>query len=346
MLGQTRAAAAALSYCPIASASPPSPTKAQTERSTPPHKLCYRHSVSDLDHLRALRAFEAAARKLSYVDAARELHVTPAAIGQQVRALETWAGVALFHRTKAGTARLSLTKEAHFLLPELSGGFDRIAEAVRRLRQGASRPAVTVALTPAFAAGWLLPRLDLFRAEHPDIDLRLDIADAPTNYARAGIDIGVRFGPGHWPGLTALLLRSEQVVPVCAPALANGTRPLRAVADLGHHTLIQDTTVAIAAGVPDWRAWLDRADHPGLAAASELRVNASAAAIQAAIAGQGIVLARTLLVADDIIAGRLVCPFDDPPWPLRWAWYVVRPIERTSLQTDAFLAWLLTQART
>ena len=303
----------------------------------------YAEMVGTLDHLLALRAFEAAARNGSYVAAARELNVTPAAVGQQVRALEASLGLALFRRSKAGASRLALTDDARAALPDLDQGFARIAAALRRLRQDRQRAALTIAVAPAFAALWLLPRLDAFRAAHPEVDLRLDISDAVADYARGGIDLGVRFGAGAWDGLAALLLSNDRVFPVCAPALLDGPRPLRLPADLCSHTLIHDTTVPAGAGAPDWRAWLAARGCEGVDAAKGLRVNATAAAVQAAIAGQGVALGRGLLVADDLAAGRLVRPFAEAGVQLRWAWHVVHPMQAGSAARTA-AGWLVAQA--
>ena len=300
--------------------------------------------MGSLDHLLALRAFEAAARNGSYVAAARELNVTPAAVGQQVRALEASLGVPLFRRAKAGASRLTLTEEAHAVLPDLREGFERVAIALRHLRQDRRRASLTVAVSPAFAALWLLRRLGAFRAAHPQVDLRLDIADAAADYRRAGIDLGVRFGPGRWDGFAASLLSDDEVFPVCAPALLDGPRPLHAPADLGGHTLVHDTTVAVDAGVPDWRAWLTTVGCEGIDAANGLRVNATAAAVQAAVAGQGVALGRGLLEPQDLAARRLVRPFAHAGMRLRWGWYVVRPVQITSAAADAVTAWLLAQA--
>ena len=300
--------------------------------------------MGNLDHLMALRAFEAAARNGSYVAAARELNVTPAAIGKQVRALEASLGIALFRRSKAGAARLSLTDQARAALPDLGEGFIRLAAGLRQLRQERGHATLTLAVTQAFAALWLLPRLDGFRTAHPGLALRLDVSDGVADYRSAGIDLGVRFGPGRWPGLAARLLAHDDAFPVCAPSLLDGPERLREPADLVRHTLIHDTAVHPDAGVPDWPTWLAAAGCSAVRSGADLHANATAACVQAAVAGQGVALGRGLLVADALAQGRLVRPFLAPSPSLRWSWFVVRPVEPETGTTDAVTAWLLAEA--
>src|SRR5262245_6426216 len=158
------------------------------------------------NHLNALRAFEAAARHLSYVAAAEELNVTPAAVGSLVRGLEAIVGVELFHRATAGPARLELTEAARAVLPELQSGFDHLSVAFERLK--AARGQITIGLTvpPAFADKWLLPRVERFTADHPSFELRVDTGGRLVDFAAERMDVGIRYGAGRWPGLVATFL--------------------------------------------------------------------------------------------------------------------------------------------
>src|SRR5215469_5215432 len=190
------------------------------------------------NHLNALRAFEAVARHLSYVAAADELNVTPAAVGSLVRGLEAVIGVELFHRSQAGPARLELTEAAQAVLPELQAGFDHLTVAFERLK--ASRGQITISLTvpPAFADKWLLPRVERFATHHPLYDLRIDTSGRLVDFAAERMDVGIRYGGGRWPGLASTFLLRDAFFPVCSPALREGANPLRGPGDLRHATLI------------------------------------------------------------------------------------------------------------
>jgi LysR family glycine cleavage system transcriptional activator len=172
-----------------------------------------------LAYLNALRAFEASARHGSFSGAARELNVTAAAVGQLVRGLEDWIGSPLFHRSPSGQSRLVPTESAARGLPDIRAGLDRLSLGLERLREATASGVLTVAVSPAIAAKWMLPRIDRFQAQWPNTDVRLDTGLKLIDYAAQGIDIGVRYGGGHWTGLTAEKLMDEQVFPVCSPAL-------------------------------------------------------------------------------------------------------------------------------
>ncbi len=297
-------------------------------------------------HLNALRAFEASARHQSFAAAAAELHVTPAAVGQLVRTLEDWLGTPVFHRASSGRARLVPTEAAARALPELRAGFDRLSLGMERLREGSSRGVLTVTVSPAFAAKWLLPRLERFQAECPDTDIRLDTSLKPVDFALQRIDIGVRYGAGHWPGLQAERLLDEEVYPVCSPMLLQKHRRLRKPADLVGETLIHDLSMEGDASFPTWSTWLRHARVAHQAAVSRgLRINNSAAVLQAAIDRQGVALARSVMAHDDVASGRLVrlCPSIRMASPL--SYYVVyRADPAGSPRIEAFRQWLLGEA--
>ena len=291
--------------------------------------------------LTGLRAFEAAARHLSFARAAEELHVTPTAIGQHVRALEEWLGVRLFKRVSKG---LALTDDAVAVLPDVRDAFDRLASATHRLRAGASRGVVTVTVSPSFGAKWLMPRLERFRALQPGIDLRLDVSERLADFAREDVDVGVRFGGGRYPDLVSTLLMREDVFPVCSPALARADLPLRRPEDLAHHTLVHDATISYD-DFPTWRGWLRSVGLPQLAPAAELHLNSSLLATQAAVSGQGVALGRSIVVADDLAAGRLIRPFGDLRCPVGSAYHVVHRADAVRTpRVAAFVAWLVAEA--
>jgi LysR family transcriptional regulator, glycine cleavage system transcriptional activator len=298
------------------------------------------------NHLNALRAFEAAARHLSYVAAADELNVTPAAVGSLVRTLEAVVGVELFHRSQAGPARLVLTEAAQAALPELQAGFDHLTAAFERLK--ASRGIITINITvpPAFADKWLLPRVERFAANHPLYDLRIDTSGRLVDFAAERMDLGIRYGGGRWPGLKSTFLLRDAFFPVCSPALLEGPHPLRGPEDLKHHTLIHDRSMALENAFPTWRTWLQAAGFPNINCDRGLQINDSAAAYQAAMNGSGVALGRTTLVALDLEASRLVRPFGDA-LDCELAYYVVhRPRADDDPGIAAFKDWICTEAKT
>jgi LysR family glycine cleavage system transcriptional activator len=207
----------------------------------------------NLPPLNSLRAFEAAARHLSFTKAAEELHVTPAAISHQIKALEEQLGVPLFRRL---TRALRLTEAGQAALPPMRDGFDRLADAVDLLRAHEESGAITVSLDPSFAAKWLVPRLDRFRAAHPDLDLRLDATDKLADFQRDNVDLAIRYGGGNYPGLEVERLLSEEIFPVCSPKLLEGSAPLAQPGDLRHHTLIHLEWDSEDVTAPTWRMWL------------------------------------------------------------------------------------------
>ncbi len=296
------------------------------------------------DHLNALRAFEAAARHRSFVAAAEELYVTPAAVGQLVRGLESALNVSLFHRASTGPARLELTDEARAVLPDVQAGLDRLSLALQKLRAGPASEAIKVTLPPAFADKWLLPRLERFQARHPEIVLHLETTGKLVDFKSERVDVGIRYGAGKWHGLKATYLLRDDFFPVCSPALVAGSPPLATPDDLRHHTLIHDLSMGAEERFPTWESWLEAAGYGGLQASRGVRINDSAAAIQAAINGAGVALGRTSLVQDDLALGRLVRPFG-PSQSCDFSYYMVQPSARTSsIGVDAFLAWLQEEA--
>jgi LysR family glycine cleavage system transcriptional activator len=297
-------------------------------------------------HLNALRAFEASARHQSFAAAASELNVTPAAVGQLVRTLEDWLGTPLFHRATSGRARLVPTEAAERALPDLRTGFDRLSLALDRLREGSPRSVLTVTVSPAFAAKWLLPRLESFQSECPETDIRLDTSLKPVDFVAQRIDIGVRYGAGHWPGLQADKLLDEEVFPVCSPLLKQKARRLHKPADLLGETLVHDLSMAADEGFPTWNSWLRTAGvtHP-VTTARGLKINNAAAVLQAAIDGQGVALARSVMAHDDIASGRLLRLFPSIRLASPLSYYVVYRAECADMPcAQRFRQWLLRQA--
>ncbi len=296
-----------------------------------------------LPPLNALRAFEAAARHLSFTQAAEELAVTQAAVSHQVKALEAHLGVPLFRRLNRA---LALTEAGRSLLPPAREAFDLLDAAARRLRQAEAGGPLRVSVLTSFASKWLLPRLARFRAQHPDIDVLVSADDRLADLERDEIDVGIRYGAGGYPGLRVDWLMGDEILPVCAPGLCEGPRPLRAPEDLRHHTLLHDE-VSGTADSPDWRVWFEAAGlaDSGIDPERGPGYSHMAMVLEAAVAGEGVALGRLSLAGDDLEAGRLVCPFG-PRLRTRFAYWVVSsPALAERPKVRAFRRWVIAEAR-
>lgn len=294
-------------------------------------------------HLNALRAFEASARHQSFSAAAAELHVTPAAVGQLVRTLEDWLGTPLFLRNTSGKTRLVTTEAAEQALPDVRAGFDRLALGLERLKEQSTSGVLTVTVSPAFAAKWLLSRIDRFQSAWPDTDVRLDTSLKAVDFVVQRIDIGVRYGLGSWPGLTAERLMEEEVYPVCSPRLLR-ERSFGHPADLIGETLIHDLSMDSHADFPTWEAWLHKSGVDKVSVKRGMKINNSAAVLQAAAEGHGIALARSVMARDDLSSGRLVRLFPEITFPSPLAYYIVfRPECSTKPKLMAFRDWLINE---
>lgn len=292
-------------------------------------------------HLNALRAFEASARHQSFSAAAAELNVTPAAVGQLVRTLEGWLGTPLFHRSASGRVRLVLTEAAERAIPEIRAGFDRLTLGLEKLKEGSTSGVLTVTVSPAFAAKWLLPRIDNFHSAWPDTDVRLDTNLRAVDFVNQRIDIGVRYGAGEWTGLVAEKLMEEEVYPVCSPNLSTEEFRVPTLESLTQQTLIHDLSMDSHTGFPTWDSWLRMAGVAGASTARGMKINNSAAVLQAAIDGQGIALARSVMARDDLAAGRLMRLFPEIKFESTLAYYVVYRQECATLpRLKAFRDWL------
>lgn len=295
--------------------------------------------------LNALRAFEASARHQSFSAAASELNVTPAAVGQLVRSLEDWLGAPLFHRTRGGRVRLIPTDAATRALPDIRAGFERLSAGLGRLREETRSGVLTATVSPAFAAKWLLPRIENFRALCPETDVRLDTSLRLMDFAAQGIDVGVRYGRGAWPGLVAEKLMDEEIYPVCSPGWLARNGPMKQPNDLAGKALIHDLSVDTHIGFASWGAWLSHAGAAEVDTGRGMQVNNSAAVLQAAIDGHGVALARSVMAHDDLAAGRLVQLFPGVEQLSELAYYIVYRAECASLpKLLAFRQWLMQEA--
>ena len=296
-----------------------------------------------LPSLNALRAFEAAARHLSLTKAAAELHVTPAAISHQIKALEDDMGISLLRRSNG---KFVLSESGRAGLPNLRIAFDRMSEAVRRMTDDRARQILTVRVGPSFAASWLVPRLHKFKEAHPEIDVRLDAVLARgtqftnVDFVREDIDILIGYGIGTFTDRFKMPLFPEVVFPVCSPALRDAEPVLKIPADLAHHTLLHEDWDASDIGFPDWQAWLQEAGISDIDVTQGPRFSNQAMAVQAAAQGHGVALGSAVLVADDLAAGRLVRPFTESlSTEFGYTFYCAKDAENHP-KVSAFRSWL------
>jgi len=288
--------------------------------------------------LNALRAFEASARHLSFVKASEELSVTPAAISHQVKSLEEYLGFPLFRRLSRG---LLLTESGQMLLSDLAEVFLRLDAAMERVIENDNRGSLTLSVAPTFAAKWLIPRLQNFYAQHPDLDVRISTSLALIDFQRDDFDASIRLGQGDWFGLETIKLFDESVTPMCSPRLLEGPNAIKSPADLARHVLLHNHSMDHDPDAPTWDSWLKAAGAPEVDTARGTHFNLPDHGLQAAIDGAGVVLGWRSLWAADVEAGRVVEPFD-LILPLGAAFYLAYP-ESYSLRTniEVLRNWLM-----
>lgn len=295
-----------------------------------------------LPPLGALRAFEAAARQMSFVKAAQELHVTPAAISHQVKALEEQLAVELFRRLPRG---LVLTDAGRAMLPELAKGLDHFGRAVHGAVAGELAGRLRVTVIPSFAQLWLLPRLGRFLALYPEVEIVLVGNAEVLDLGRADIDLGIRYGTGRYPGLWTRLLFTEETFPVCAPSLLDGPPPLRRPEDLRQHRLLHDWNLTAGETWLGWDDWLRQMGLDDVDPANGLKLSESMLLMEAAVRGLGVAIGRTSLSGDHIASGRLVRPFALTR-PADFSYWAVCPQGgETRPRLRAFIDWLVEEAR-
>jgi len=293
--------------------------------------------LTTLPPLNALRAFEAIARHLSFARAAQELHVTPAALSHQIRALEEQLGTALFHRR---TRAIELTAAGRLIYPGLHAGFESVRRAMAQLDRDRAGNVLVISATPGLVAKWLMPRLWRFLRAHPEIDARVSASLKLVDFAAEGVDVGIRLSRQLSGDLHAELLFEDAMVPVCAPQLLE--QGLRSAADIVRFPLIHYDFATSMHAPPGWADWFPIAGLQGPDAARGLRVNAADHALDAAVAGAGVALAHKLIASDDVHSGRLVA--FGPELPLHSAYHFVCPkgLEARP-KVRAFRDWLLAE---
>ena len=294
-----------------------------------------------LPPLNSLRAFAAAAERLSLAAAAEDLHVTPSAVSLQIRQLEDHLGIPVFIRTGRG---LQLTNEGKAILPGILEGFQQLRMALSLIGPKGEENVLTLSVAPSFAAKWLSPRLDAFTQAFPHIDIRILATDQLVDFAVDDVDIAIRYGSGVYPGLTSEHLLAERVFPVCAPQLLEGAGG-HALDLLRNQTLLHDDSPDQDKTCPDWRMWLRAARLSGVDWRRGPRFNQSSMVLEAAVAGRGVALAKATLAAADLAAGRIV-KLAEIDQPVEFAYYLVYPAERRqSAKCNAFREWVSAEAK-
>ena len=292
----------------------------------------WREMRRSLPPLNALRSFDAAARHQSFTRAAAELCVTQGAVSHQVKALEIELGLQLFKRERNG---LVITEAGRDYLAVVRDVFDQLELATDRLLQRQRSGTITVSTSPDFAAKWLVGRLGRFAEAYPEIELKLAALMHRVDFAREDVDLAIRHGDGQWPELDAVNLSDEELFPVCSPSLLTSRGGLHEPEDVLKFPLLHLDDRR------DWSRWLVVAGHSGEGQLHGPILNHASMLIDAAIDSQGIALARTMLAASDLLAGRLVRPFR-AAIPLRNTYWIVCPkATRLLPKIVAFRDWLL-----
>lgn len=287
--------------------------------------------------LTALRVFEAAARRESFLLAAEELGITPGAVSRQIKALETDLSVRLFERFNRA---VRLTDPGRRLAEGVRRGLNEITAAVQEIRNPTNAPLVVTAMH-SFAARWLVPRLRHFNARHPDVTVLVSASDTAVDLVREGYDVAIRFGIGPYPTFAAKKLVSLFLYPVCTPDFL-ARHPLETPADLAKVLLLADVNLAFRE--PAWSDWLTLAGAPEVDWRRGLMFSNVYLAIEAALAGQGVALAEEALVIDELRSGRLVKPFDiELPSPFS-QWILTLPEKAERPDIRRFRNWMVAQA--
>lgn len=285
-----------------------------------------------LPPLNSLKAFEAAARNLSFTKAAEELFVTQAAVSHQIKTLEEHLGLKLFLRKNRS---LLLTEEGQGYFLDVKEVFGQLVDATERLLARGEKGSVAVSLTPSFAIQWLVPRLQLFNEAHPEIDIRIKAQDLDENSLTDDVDVAIYYGRGQWSGVQSHKLHTEYLVPLCSPRLLSASKPLMTPQDLQYHTLLHDMTRK------PWKNWFKGVGISNIKVNQGPIFSHSSMVLQAAIHGQGVALTNSVLAQPEIDAGRLVIPFNHTLESKNAFYLVLRESQAELGKIIAFKDWML-----
>jgi len=302
-----------------------------------------------------LRTFECVARMKSFTLAAEELNVTRAAVSHQIKNLEDILGFKLFNRKKQS---IELTEAAIVALPIMQQGLQNLSQAVSSMKEigSPSEQMLRVSAAPSFTSKWLVPRLNSFAEQHPEINLDIqsseDLVDADKKNSpiigdllrSRSLDVIVHFGSGSYPNCEVKKLLSVDAVPLCSPSLLKDkSKPLVTPEDLANHTLLHDNTNYV--GRPDWSKWFELVGVEGINTNRGIQFNHVSLAMNAAVNGQGVLLSMRTLAERDIENNTLCVPFEQS-LPLDIAYYVITNTEQTTKQkaVEAFVNWIREEA--
>jgi len=292
-----------------------------------------------------LRAFEAVARHLNFRAAAEEMALTQSAVSRQIQSLEEEVGVSLFLRH---TRAVELTGAGAQLLLAVQQSLPRIDGAVRQIRQNAGRKSVSLTTFASFASMWLIPRLEAFQRDNPEIDIRIDASDVALDMDIADVDIALRYGPREHMPPGAHRLFGETITPVASPWLIKSNPAIKAPADIARFTLIEagDAHRTHLEWLT-WRRWFEVNDMLRAQPRRWLYFNYAYQMVQAALTGQGVVLARSSLIAESLANGDLVevLPHHRMDSPMAY-WLITGPRSAPRPEIQAFCEWLQAQAET
>jgi len=286
-----------------------------------------------LPPLNALKMFEASARNLSFSGASEELFVTPSAVSHQVKTLENFLGVELFHRSNR---KVTLTPQGEQYLASVKHAFDEIEMATQRLSvtQGAS--VVQISVAPNFLIRWLMPRMSRFRALFPDVELQINASMGLLDFNRTSTDMAVYYGNGEWDDIEVEFLRKVMLVPVCGPSLLQTGPPLEKPSDLANHTLIY-----VSKRTWEWDNWLKKAGVEFITPKGSMQLSSSQLTTAAAQENLGVALADQTLISREIESGKLVVPFDIPLDTKKAFYLVYRKHRPLTKGMEAFRNWLM-----
>jgi LysR family glycine cleavage system transcriptional activator len=283
-----------------------------------------------LPPLRSFRVLEAAARHQNYTRAADELHLTHSAVSHQIHALEASLGVRLFERSGR---QMRATDAGRQLAQDVRATLDALAGAVERVRGAESANSITVSVLPSFAAAWLVARLGGFLERHPQVELRLESTTALADFRNDGVDVAIRYGSGNWEDLECVKLFDDEVFPTMSPKLRRSER-IRTPADLARVPLLRIRNQS-------WAPWFAAAGVNQTEPRRGPVFNDSELALQAAIQGQGVVLARGSLASAKLRAGVLVAPFKQRIASPQTCYLVYPPQHARKPSVQLFRDWLL-----
>ena len=292
-----------------------------------------------LPPLNALKAFEAASRLMSFQKAADELHVTPSALSYQIKNLEDKLGVTLFERN---IRQVSLTPEGELIKPGIAGAFEQMQAAINLLQADTPDHVVVVSCAPAHAVKWLAPRLSSFGDAHPDLELRISASTKLADFSKDGVDVAIRFGSGHYPGLHVEPIFEEYLTPMIAPDLLAKGMPLNSPDDLQHYQLLHEDPL-MPTKQYGWQDWLKEAGASSVDASKGIQFSHADFCLEAAVKGVGVALGRVELAAEDIREGRLVTPFDLKIRTGLITSFVCPPSHLSKEKTIKFRDWLFAE---